>query len=1182
MDLKSNEKDAQESSDLSPIGEVEYERESPIVSHHSNTPSIDIRSDLSSETNILTNLFETKFDHESDSNSESPQNPKKMLTLPNISLKEGTKSRFMETLQLKLFQSENTVRQLVVSELKTFLKREEQYKFKLDKLYQDYHMFLKRFTEIEFVNDKGPLAVKISQVSSRLDDSELDRTQKESDLSENVANLKKDMGNCLINITRLIDTTNAYGRQLTDKINDTIDIKSNCENSYSDCLVRINQMKVDQERMIKENQENWENMQKTLNEEIEKISIMDADIQTAKSYYSKGQAIYKSLSERINSKCDVEYVNQETSKLKVLVDSKDSNVNVINRKMNMISNKVDKYDDIIKELQQKIENINLKSNISQEAKPSPSIPPLSSKIPEQKNLHRMASMNVHAGSFKRQKPNRKDYSNPYLQNPDIPEGESGSGDEKEDGFTDQSEVGSPLKRGEQRQKFTFKIQKAEESKNSIESESYCPDMSDSEERDLVKKTSQNNLEEIQELNEDKGEENAKEEEMSEDFFHEKDINNDQSDESYVTRKEEEKKEARQSEEGNKKEKEDKQEEKEDLKSNRNFRKGNIGEEKNFSEEVAKVHELQELKIKKKEDKQQSFKITPIVIPSPSTSSQNQPTKIEDFRQKNFLQISKPAKPKAPQISHLQDPKVTPVIKMSEIPNSSSESPTSSIKMMSPEERLVPEGVLLTQSNSIFKDKSNSPDNSGRPGRKYSYREVKLDFSSSSLRGSQEKPLGFFKHEMASFFEKFVAKKLDLKVNFEDFERIEKKVEDLCDKMRQVEEIGIFKLRDVVQNAPANEKRYNKLEGEMDKMYELANVYEAEVKRSRRDKSDQIKWNADSQQRFEDLDMRVEILSNTINKDIDTKIINLESFCKFQICLNNYPTNSTNNIYNSSSNVNIQVQKQHDPVSSTMKNFNKMSRINRGNKLSGGRPKTSKLGESTELIVNVPCSFQNPSNISEEIISEIDLNAEQIVMKYDKFKFDHKYFTKPEIMLKQEKCLGVFLDKNEFLTSQKRINNAHDLKNYFESQEEDSAEDRNDIFLVKEPYTRNLKNAQDLTHSVKPFPDISVHSMRQRSVEQVENTKHLLQINGREETKDHQFSNNDIKIFTKKKGKNKMNIAKNNQSAFKSRLNRLRNQTNSAERITNITAMTPSTDNNMLNTSMKRTNMNLKLQKLVIK
>ena len=56
----------------------------------------------------------------------------------------------------------------------------------------------------------------------------------------------------------------------------------------------------------------------------------------------------------VNNKCNMDYVDQETSKLKVMIDTKDSNVHVINRKMNMMSNKIDKLEEICKNLEAKI------------------------------------------------------------------------------------------------------------------------------------------------------------------------------------------------------------------------------------------------------------------------------------------------------------------------------------------------------------------------------------------------------------------------------------------------------------------------------------------------------------------------------------------------------------------------------------------------------------------------------------------------------------------------------------------------------------------------------------------------------------------------------------------------------------------------------------------------------------
>lgn len=52
-------------------------------------------------------------------------------------------------------------------------------------------MFLKRFNDIELVNEKGPLAVKVSTFGLRLDAAELARSHHEKTALDEVSSLKK-------------------------------------------------------------------------------------------------------------------------------------------------------------------------------------------------------------------------------------------------------------------------------------------------------------------------------------------------------------------------------------------------------------------------------------------------------------------------------------------------------------------------------------------------------------------------------------------------------------------------------------------------------------------------------------------------------------------------------------------------------------------------------------------------------------------------------------------------------------------------------------------------------------------------------------------------------------------------------------------------------------------------------
>ena len=72
-----------------------------------------------------------------DSNSEDKFGKDNQKEFQNIELGDKEKSRFIETLQLKLFKAETKTREMMIEELKYFLQREGQYKNKLNKLHQE-------------------------------------------------------------------------------------------------------------------------------------------------------------------------------------------------------------------------------------------------------------------------------------------------------------------------------------------------------------------------------------------------------------------------------------------------------------------------------------------------------------------------------------------------------------------------------------------------------------------------------------------------------------------------------------------------------------------------------------------------------------------------------------------------------------------------------------------------------------------------------------------------------------------------------------------------------------------------------------------------------------------------------------------------------------------------------------
>ena len=120
-----------------------------------------------------------------------------------------------------------------------------------------------------------------------------------------------------------------------------------------------------------------------------------------------------------------------------------------------------------------------------------------------------------------------------------------------------------------------------------------------------------------------------------------------------------------------------------------------------------------------------------------------------------------------------------------------------------------------------------------------------------------------------------------------------------------------------------------------------------------------------------------------------------------------------------------------------KNFNKMKKIDRKKLRHENRPKTvEKDGNESQVMFNAQAEnigvfysyLKNlEANIEESSLAPqqefINFSAEQIVVKYDKFKIQDKYWTLPEIMHKQEAILGIFLDRYDIPKGLLNIKNA---------------------------------------------------------------------------------------------------------------------------------------------------------------
>jgi hypothetical protein len=58
-------------------------------------------------------------------------------------------------------------------------------------LKNSFQVFMKRFLDIELINDKGPLAIKVGTLALRLDAAEVARSHYEKETLDEFSNLKK-------------------------------------------------------------------------------------------------------------------------------------------------------------------------------------------------------------------------------------------------------------------------------------------------------------------------------------------------------------------------------------------------------------------------------------------------------------------------------------------------------------------------------------------------------------------------------------------------------------------------------------------------------------------------------------------------------------------------------------------------------------------------------------------------------------------------------------------------------------------------------------------------------------------------------------------------------------------------------------------------------------------------------
>lgn len=108
-------------------------------------------------------------------------------------------------------------------------------------------VFLKRFEEIELINDTGPLAIRVKSVELKLESSEHARDIMERDIIEKVAEAKIDVRNCQQKQSRMLEVMNTYDKQQDSKNKDILKIKKQVEFNTENFHLLINELKINQE-----------------------------------------------------------------------------------------------------------------------------------------------------------------------------------------------------------------------------------------------------------------------------------------------------------------------------------------------------------------------------------------------------------------------------------------------------------------------------------------------------------------------------------------------------------------------------------------------------------------------------------------------------------------------------------------------------------------------------------------------------------------------------------------------------------------------------------------------------------------------------------------------------------------------------------------------------------------------
>lgn len=179
--------------------------------------------------------------------------------------------------------------------------------------------------DIELINDKGPLATKVSTFGLRLDAIEMSRATQEKETLSEVSDLKKgtyftqfiwfnlEMKHYQLKTTRMIELMNTYDKQQNDRshgncftfvkliifvIVENLNIKKKWEEHKHELHTILNEIKQNQEEFKKDIDRRFRDLEDKVNQNDARYDTVKVDINAAKEYHQKGDTLFEAISKK--------------------------------------------------------------------------------------------------------------------------------------------------------------------------------------------------------------------------------------------------------------------------------------------------------------------------------------------------------------------------------------------------------------------------------------------------------------------------------------------------------------------------------------------------------------------------------------------------------------------------------------------------------------------------------------------------------------------------------------------------------------------------------------------------------------------------------------------------------------------------------------------------------------------